>query len=163
METVTADSVLLVPLVGERIDVRLFRHGLMKGGIEDGDVGDIRENRLRCLDPGDVGGIVERRQVRDLLDSLQHALVDPHGAGEFLATVHDPVADRGNLVDVLEDTDFGVEEGLGDQIHRHRMVRAVEFLSVLLTAGNLVNDEGPADGDTLHQPLGDYLLLFPVE
>jgi len=55
---------------------------------------------------------VERRQVRDLPDSIQHAVVDPHGAGEFLAAVHDPVTHCGDLVDVLEDTHFGVEEGL---------------------------------------------------
>ena len=77
--------------------------------------------------------------------------------------MHHPVADRGDLVDVLENPDFGVKKGFCHQVDGHSMVRAIEFLLEFLLPGDFVDDKGAADGDALHQPLGDDFLLIPVE
>ena len=90
-------------------------------------------------------------------------VVDLYRAGELFAAVDDPVADRGDLVDILEDAYFGVEKGLGYQIDSHRMVRALQLLFVLVTPGDIVSDERAADGDPLHQTFSDEFLLLPVK
>ena len=52
MEPVPAHPVLLVPLVGQGVEVRLLGHGLVPGRVHDRDVRDAGEGVFGGLDAG---------------------------------------------------------------------------------------------------------------
>ncbi len=60
VEAVAAHAVLFVPLVGQRIDIGMFRHGLVEGGVEDGHMRHVGQDRLGRLDAGDIRRVVQR-------------------------------------------------------------------------------------------------------
>ena len=61
VEAVFADVVLLVVLMGHSVHIRLLGHGLMKGGVEHGDHGDVGAQDLPAGPHGSgLRRIVER-------------------------------------------------------------------------------------------------------
>ena len=103
VEAVAADLVLAVVFVGERIDVGLFGHGLVEGGVEGPGHGDAGQDLLAGLDADDVGRVVQRRQRDALFQGVQDGFGDRHGAVEFFAGVDHAVADGEYFSFVLDD------------------------------------------------------------
>ena len=104
METVFANAVFLIILVGNGIDVSFLRHGLMESGVKHGNLRDILgEYLLAGTDAGDAGGIVQRRQVGKLLRSGDHILGYQSGGGEFGAALYHTMADGADGAGVLDD------------------------------------------------------------
>ena len=63
METVTADLILLIILLGQTVHICLSGHGLMECGIEYCCLGHTRHILCACTDADQVSGIVERCQA----------------------------------------------------------------------------------------------------
>ncbi len=74
----------------------------MEGGVEDGDAGDLGQQFLHRLDAGNVGRIVQGRQVSYPANGRQDFIVDTYRTGEPFAAVHHPVADGAQLMQVLD-------------------------------------------------------------
>ena len=51
------------------------RHGLMECGVENGDIGRVRQELNRLMDSGEVGGIVQGSKLYRLLYRPQNAVV----------------------------------------------------------------------------------------
>ena len=130
-------------------------HGLMEGGVEHGDHGDLAHDGAAGVDAGDVGGIVQRGEGGALLDGLHHFVVDEHGGGELLAAVDHAVTDRVDLFHGVDHAVLGAGEfindggnGLGMRGHGHVFVKnrfPLHQRRVL---------EVTVDADALAQPLG---------
>ena len=82
VETVTADGVVLVVLIGNGVNVRLRRHGHAEGGVEHGDLRHAGHGRLARLDAHEVGGIVQRAEREALFDGGFARIVHDAGLGE---------------------------------------------------------------------------------
>ncbi len=76
VETVTPHTVFFVPVIGKRIEIGMFRHGLVEGSIEYRYVGDLWQQRLGCLDAGNIGRVVQRSKMLNLFNRIQYLLVD---------------------------------------------------------------------------------------
>lgn len=89
---VTAEVVFFVELVGDTVEVCLFGHRLVEGGVEHCNLREAREELCCAFHAGHVGGFMERGKERDALDVvddfLRHLL-----AFNVLAAVHHAVAD----------------------------------------------------------------------
>ena len=162
VEAVAADLVLAVVFVGQGVDVGLFGHGLVKGGVEDPGHGDAGQDLLAGLDAGDVGRVVQRRQRDALLEGGEHGLGDGHGAVELLAGVHHAVADGEDLAFVLDDAGLGVGEVADDQLDAVLVVGDVAGDDVLLLALVVVQHRA-LDADPLQQALGQDLAGLHVD
>ncbi len=162
VKTVAAYAVFFVPLDRQRIHVGMFRHGLVKRGVENGNMRHVRQVGQAGFDPGNVRRIVQRRQVLYFLDGVEDLIVDHHRAGEFFAAVHDPVPDSGDVIHAVNDAGLFFNQGLQDQVDGDLMVRAFILFSVGFPAGDFVNDKRIADRDSFNHPLGDNFLFLPV-
>jgi hypothetical protein len=78
--------------------------------------GQVREGVHHGPDPLEVRGVVQGRQVDDLLDALDDVRVDPHRGGEEFPAVHHPVPRRGKLREIPQRTVVRIQEGLQDQL-----------------------------------------------
>ncbi len=76
VETVSPNSVFLVELVRQRVYEGFSGHSLMEGGVEDGHMRDIGQKVFRGFYSGQVWGIMQWRQGLELLDGLNHRVVD---------------------------------------------------------------------------------------
>ena len=93
VEAVAAHVMLLVQIEGERVVIRAGRHRLVEGGVEHGDLGNVRHARPGDLDADDVRRVVEGSE-RDLLANRgDHLVVDQGRLREDLAAVNDAMPD----------------------------------------------------------------------
>ena len=76
VETVPPHTMFFVPLVRYRVHVGMFRHTLMKSGVENGDVRHVGQVGLSRFDPGNVRRIVQRGQMLDILDGIKDGVID---------------------------------------------------------------------------------------
>ena len=135
----------------------------MPRGVHDRAVRDVGEDLPRRLDAGDVGGIVQGREVGKLAEGGQGMVIDDDGLGELVPSVHHPVAHRLDVGEVRDLPDLGVHEGLDDQLDGHLVVGAVMLpLDLLPDPSRVVVDEGSAHGDALDDPLGKDLPFLPA-
>ena len=80
-----------VPLLGYRVAKRVGWHGLVERRVEDGDLRQVGQEGSHSLDAGQVGRVVQRRQVTERADCGENRVVHPDGRGEPLPAVHHPV------------------------------------------------------------------------
>src|SRR5262249_33761715 len=93
VKTIAADAMAPVEMIGNSVEVRMFRYGLVKGRVENSDLrGFSAEDLAGRANPLDVAGIVQRREVDTRLDPPQHLVIDQDRFLERLAAVHDSVA-----------------------------------------------------------------------
>ena len=65
----------------------------MEGGIEHGNLGDIRRLLQRDLDAHEVGRVVQRRKRRDVVNLLHDGCIDQRGLAKRLTAVDHAMAD----------------------------------------------------------------------
>ena len=82
----------------------------MEGGIENADHGDAGHQLLAGPDADDVGRVVQGSQLAAGFDLLDGLFGQQGGLGEFLAAVHDAVADRADLGQRLDHADLGIRQ-----------------------------------------------------
>jgi hypothetical protein len=93
VEAVAAHVVLGVPLVRDGVAVGDRRHRLVEGGVEDRHLGQVGQQHAGAVDPQQVGGHVQRRQVDEVGQVGQGGVVEHHRGAETAPAVHDPVPD----------------------------------------------------------------------
>ena len=99
VRAVTTNAMLFVQAVRQGVEIGFFRHGLVERRIEYGHVFvfQMREGFQRFSDADQVCRVVQRCERRCVFNTLNHRLVDHHGAGVFFTAVYDTVADCGQL------------------------------------------------------------------
>ena len=93
VEAVAAETVLAVEFARHGVGVGVLGHGLVEGGVEYADIGQIRENGLRGADAGEVGRVVQRCQRNAGFQGGDHVVGDHYRAAVFFAAVYHAVAD----------------------------------------------------------------------
>ena len=93
VEPVAPHPVPGVPLLGHRVPEGAGRQGLVERGVEHRHLRQVGPDGADRLDSGQVGRVVQRRQVADRADRRDHLVVHQHRAGEPLATVYVELAD----------------------------------------------------------------------
>lgn len=93
-------------------------HGLVKDGVEAGEVRHIGEARHGLADDPDGGGIVQRREDDGFVEIVKDFIGDAHVAVEFFAGMDDAVAYGVDLWDVglrdgFDDTSDGLDGVFG--------------------------------------------------
>ena len=163
VETVAADTVLLVPFMRQRVGIGEGRHSLVPGGIHDGHVRDVRHQLAGGLYALDVGRVVERRQRGKLAEGLYDLGVDEHGLDELLAAVHHAVPYGRYAGEAVDNAVGPVRQRAEDELYGLFMGGAVLVDRDLLAARGLVAYEGAADADALHHSGGERGPGLPVE
>ena len=93
VETVTADFVVGVELVRQRVEIGALRHMLVESGIEDDDLFQIGEDFARSVNTGNVRRVVQRGEADAVHNLVAHIVIHEDGFGEIFAAMHDTVAD----------------------------------------------------------------------
>ena len=109
VETVLADTHLLVVLRINRVHRRTVGHRLMKGGVEYGDVGNALKNLLARLDASEIRRHMKRTELHELLALGHNLLGDLYGILEDLGAVKDAMSDSVDILGVAEFSDHLLE------------------------------------------------------
>ncbi len=104
VETVAADAVGFVPILRDRIPIGAGWNALVEGGVEDGDLGNVRSAGHRYLDAQEVGWVVQGRERGELPNGLDHPFVDHAGVAELFAAVNDSMSDADELAAIFRYT-----------------------------------------------------------
>ena len=105
MESVTANVVLFVEVVGNCVEVGVFGKSVVEGCVEDGDLGSFNaENFPCCKDALDVEWVVERSEVRTSFDAFEDFVGNDGGGSEGFSAVNDAMSDG---VDIGSGFEFG--------------------------------------------------------
>ena len=132
----------------------------MEGRVEDGDVLHVGEGRLRRADALQVGGVVQRREVCEVLDVDLDQRRHDRRLEEALAAVHDAVPDRGERV-LVEARPLRFER-VEHHPERRRVLRDGER-GLPRAARPRVADVPGALADALDQPGGKRRLARSVD
>ena len=73
----------------------MLRHGLVKSGVENGNVGNVWKQGLSCLDPGNVVTVVLRGELHHFTYHFHDRVVYQYRVGEFFTAMGDPVEELG--------------------------------------------------------------------
>ena len=160
--TVAADLVLLVIFIGNGVHVCLGRHGLMEGGVEDEHLGKRGKQGLDGFVTLEVCGIVEGCEVHVGNPFAEHLLVHESAFGKA-SSGHDAVSGGGNLVDALDGTVLGMEQGVEHHLDAFGVCGAFEGDNLRL-AVDLRLEECAFKTDFLDSSCGeDALVVHFVE
>lgn len=148
VKTVAADAVFLVVFVRNAVEICLARHGLVKSGVEHGDLRERREELGSAFHAGSVCGFVERGKQGNATDVVDHFLGDAF-ALDVLAAMHHAVTDSFDGFDELlfgkELLDFGDGFGMSGAIEVEIDV-AFGALGLYVAIDADIFDEAARDG-----------------
>ncbi len=156
VEAVPAEVPALAPLGRERVGERRGRERGVEGRVEAGDGRHLREHGGHRGERGQGLRLVQRREVRQGLEPLDDARVDPHGTREDRPAVDDPVADG---VDRAQAADGALElRGIRDAARCRQVGAALDRVAgaehpQLEAGGARVDDEDPAGHPRLIRPV----------
>ena len=94
METVAANAVSLVQLIGQRVHVSDAWYRCMECRVEAGYLFGVRKSLGSGPNSHQIRWIVEWGQIGKPLDRSDHRIVNRNGPRELLAAVHDAMPDR---------------------------------------------------------------------
>ncbi len=156
VEAVFADAELGVEVFGDGVEVGVFGHGLVEGGVEDDDVGDAGEGGFAGADAVEVGGVVEGCEDGGGADGFFNGVGDEDGGGEFFSAVDDAVADGVDFFKGFEGAVLGVGERLADDVHGFEVVGGDDGGFGFGLAGELVDEVGFGGADAFDEAFGEH-------
>src|SRR3954471_21934163 len=87
-----------VPLIWERVEIRVVGQSLVKCRVEDRDLRESRaEDFARGLYAAYVRGVMQRRKLYAVLYPAQDLVRNRDRVCKLLAAVNDPMSDRVNV------------------------------------------------------------------
>ncbi len=135
----------------------------MESGIKHGHLGHAWQHFAHGIDASQVTGGVQRCQRSEGFNLLNHLVGDNDTLVESLTTVSHTVTNGANLLEVLDNTHFGIDKGVEDNLDTGGMVGDRHLLIVLL-AIPLVGELTHLQTDALKQALGHHLgVVFHVD
>ena len=99
VEAVAADAVFFIEMIGQGVEVRLFRHRLMESRIENRYVfiRKMREVFQRLFDADQMRRVMQGCERRSVFDILHRLIADDDGVRQLFAAVDDTVTDCSDL------------------------------------------------------------------
>ena len=159
VETVTADFVVGVEFVRQRVEEGALRHMLVEGGIEDDDLFQVGEGLAGGVNTGDVRRVVQRGKADAVHNLVAHIVIHEDGFGEIFAAMHDAVAD---CLDFVHQA-FFFQRG-DDDVQRFLVRAGVKLLLGFAACGGLDGDiADPANAQTFGQAFERLLAVFRVD
>ena len=123
VEAVTANGILFIVFIRNRIDKCLFGHGGMESRIKYHYLGHFVTEYLKAgADALNMSGIVKRCQRDQAFDALDNIFVNNNRFTEQRTALYDTVTDCGNLVQRLDHAVFFTDERIFDLYKRFCMV-----------------------------------------
>ena len=162
VETVAADAVLLVVLIGDGVHISLRGHGAVERSVEDGDHGDVAEHLAGSLDAQDACGVVQGSQGAQLADGVDDIIGDQAAGLELLAAMHHAVADSVDLADIVDALALAGGHLL-DDLSKRLGVGGEDRRGGGLVAVCLVGDHAALHADALAQALAQHLLAVHID
>ena len=164
VEAVSADLVILIIAEGQGVHISFGGHGLMESGIKYGYHGRAGHQLLAGCHADQVGGVVQRRQVRNIFDRLDDFVIDHDRRSEGFAAVDDAVADRADLVEGLDHAGLVIHQGVDDQADGYVMIRNSGIGRLLARAVfDIFISDGTVDADSLAEALGQEFFRDRVD
>ena len=93
VEAVAANAVLISQVVRNSVAPGVLGHGRVERGIEHGNLRQVWPGVEGGAHTLHVRGVVQRRERGQCINLVDHLLVEQHGVGELLGTLHHAVAD----------------------------------------------------------------------
>lgn len=139
VETVTADVVFFVKLIGERVHISVIGHSCMETGIKNGNLRDAGHDLLTRFNTHQIGGIVERAEIKALTDSLLDLVIYKNRTIELLSAVQHAMADGADFFHGRDDPAVRADKRIENQTDRFAVVfhfSVFTFAALLRSAGN---------------------------
>ena len=162
VETVAADFVLVVQFAGQAVKIGGGWHRLVEGGVKDGDIWLARQHLYGFADAGQVGWIVEGRQLDIHFDGFEHSVVDNNRGSELFAPVHDSVPYRLDFINLFQNPVFGIDEGFRHACHGVPVV-GDRFLDPDGAFGRALGKETTLFPDALHKAFSEAFAFRHAE
>ncbi len=164
MSAVLADLVFLRKVLRNGKAVGILRHGAVEGVVEDDDLGFLIAEHFRAgVDALDVCRVVQRCQRREVVDLPDDLRCDDDTVVEDRAALDDPVADRRDLIERVDDLALAFQKGILDTAERDGMVRKIDLFRKLPSVEGLSFDMAAGDADALAEALGDDMFVLHVD
>ena len=160
METVSADSVLLVILIWKGIHICVCRHCLMEGSIEHTDLRYSRKHCRNSLDTKNVCRIMKRCEYRTFFELGNDLVSDELAAYELLRAMNDTVTYSFDIFKSCEDAILLVEESIKNSLDTYGMILDRHFLYKLLLTCCLMLEATDFHSDSLDKTLGEKIINF---
>ena len=104
VETVTANRIFLIQLVGYGVHIRIIRHRLMESRIEHTHLRYARQRLLNRIYTLQVRRVMQRCQIRTLDHHCLHLVRYQYRRSKLLAAVNHAVTHCVNLLQVFDAT-----------------------------------------------------------
>ena len=164
VEAVAADGVFLIILVRNAEHIGFLGHGLMEGGVENGDHGGLfSENFLAGFHGDSLGRVVERTKVAEFnADVLDKLVVNSGGRFVFLGTVEHAVTDGFDFADVLDDFVFAGGEKF-NKLLESLFVGGEAYVVFLFVAGSGFVADSAVDADSFAKTFCDNFFVIHLD
>ena len=135
----------------------------MELGIKNSHIGFAGHQLFASFDTGEVGGVVQRAEGEAVTDNLLDLFSDQHGSSDFFAAMEHTVTDGNDLVQISDNTHFGIDQLFADLFKSVNMVSDLDDLFKFEAVGFFVDQIGIVSTDTLKDTLGENGLFFHFE
>ena len=129
----------------------------MERRIKDSHLRNTRDQVLHSVDTFQVGGVMQRSQIRTLNNLVEHLLVDQHAAGEFLAAMHHAMTNGVDLLIILDTTVSRVSQDTQDKLDTLLMTGDILLEDHLLAILVRQFQESAGQADLLDSTLGHHV------
>ena len=152
VEAIAAHLVVLIVFVGDGIGVGHGRHGLMEGGVKDGDLRHlVTQSGLAGVDADDVRRIVKGCIGGAFFQGFHDFIVNYRGAGKGFAAMDNTVTYRVNGIHGFDNAAFGIGQNIENELYSDFMIRN-RLLDFLFLAIPFVSQLGIGKTDFFYQP-----------
>ena len=153
VESVAADAVLLVVLVGYAVEIVFRLDAEVERRVEHRHLRHVGHHVIDGLCTHDVARNMQRRQVDKRLLLVDDVARNLHALREILAAVGEAVAHGPNLLDARDDTRLGIHQRIHHKPQTLRVVGYRALAGVLLTLAGVAEDAA-RQTDALQQSFG---------
>ena len=91
VETVAANHVFGVCLIGKTVDESFLGHCLMERSVENADHWSVGHDCLACADAHEICRVVQGCKIVKALDGFKNFIGEQNGFGKFFAAVNNAV------------------------------------------------------------------------
>ena len=162
VRAVASDLILLIVCVIDRVHIRIIGHREMKARVEHEHHGRFGHSRPARFYPDDRRGIMQGREILDLLHERHGFRRDERGLFERLARSDNPMPHCVDLVHGRNDAALFVRQLLQNELYGDVMIGHGLFDDRFLTLC-LMGEFGAVDADSFAVSLGDDVFRFHVD
>ena len=162
VEAVATNPVLLIVLIGQRIEICLLLHAHAESRVKDSNIRRSGHSRLAGFNAHEVCRIVEGSQMA-VRNCLLDVLINQDGRAVKRSAVNHTMSDCGNLIRALNHTVVGIDKSLHDKLNRLLVSRHSDLELILLAARRRMCEQRALDSDSLAETLREHTLILHID